>query len=130
MWGYPGAQNKFTAMVSVRGHVDASRICLRPDGDNSECSRGLFGITKVARSARGEDEAKRNCKKIKRLHHVLFLGRTGAATPERRLPVERNRKSRRQNRRCFYANVSLGLFICGNRDFLLNWGAEQVPPAA
>jgi hypothetical protein len=26
----------------------------------------------------------------------LFFGRTGAATPERRLPVERNRKSHRQ----------------------------------
>ena len=48
MWGYPGAQNKFTAIVSVRGHVDASR--LRPDGANSECGRGLFGITKVGRS--------------------------------------------------------------------------------
>jgi len=36
-------------MVSVRAHVthvDASRICLRPDGANSECGRGLFGITK------------------------------------------------------------------------------------
>jgi hypothetical protein len=50
MWGYPGAQNKFTAIVSVRGHVDANRICLRPDGANSECSRGLFGVTKVGRS--------------------------------------------------------------------------------
>ena len=48
MWGYPGAQNKFTAIVSVRGHVDASR--LRPDGANSECGRGLFAITKVGPS--------------------------------------------------------------------------------
>src|SRR5262249_788068 len=47
MWRYPGAQNKFTAIVSVRAHVDASRICLRSDGAQSECGRGLVGIPKA-----------------------------------------------------------------------------------
>jgi len=43
-------------------------------------------------SKRGE----RKLQKIKPLHNLLFFGRTGLVTPQRRLPVERNRKSHRQ----------------------------------